>query len=197
YHTGTIAWGSLLTMILRPLRILFFLVEWALDGPTNTVITSTLAKRLSYSLKFHRRFLKFICEDAYIDVAFNSSSFLAAGANAFKVMHTDTQLSRTILMFLCVGVVVSAVFGGYVAHMVSSPFLVSTICSFLGGVLSMSSMALLRATADSLLYCSSVNQPNPGYRDHAPVCLRETISSMRRSVYADVAETTMRRVYAE
>ncbi|KAF4655897.1 hypothetical protein FOL47_009245 [Perkinsus chesapeaki] len=123
YHTGTIILGSLLTMFLRPLRLVLDLIDTSLDTPTSTMST-VLAKGLTCCLTTHRKIIRFLREDAYISVAFNSSPFLSAGTNAYKVLHADpsaiSSLPKTIVrqIFQLVGVAIATAFSGHVTHMI-------------------------------------------------------------------------------
>jgi hypothetical protein len=86
FHSGSLAFGSLLLAIVRLARLGFhYLAHWAKKGPKNKCAESCV-KCLSYALWCFEKCLKFLSRHAYIQIALLGRNFCSSARMAFNLL---------------------------------------------------------------------------------------------------------------
>ncbi|XP_060598053.1 choline transporter-like protein 1 [Ruditapes philippinarum] len=89
YHFGSIALGSLIITFVMFVRMVLSFIENRLRGGTNPVVVFLL-KCLKCCLWCFEKFLKFLNNNAYIEIAIHGHGFCKAARQAFHVVLTNT-----------------------------------------------------------------------------------------------------------
>lgn len=171
YHLGTLAMGSLIIIIARPLRIL---TGWfACASYDNNPVSTCVGCAFGCCVACYEQTLKYLSKVAYIDVAVNSIGFCQAAYHAMAVLENDATVvinlvGATFLIQLA-GVCGIASMGGVATYVTivnfpsfSDPFSVyyiydpvfaALISSVLCGMVATPFMLLLDQVSDTILFC--------------------------------------------
>jgi len=171
FHLGTIALGSLLIALFRPLRLtLGMMSSQARSGQNRTC--EVIAACLGCCTRCYRRQLEYIAKTAYIDVCISSTSFCIAAQSSvsFVVSEGGKVLSLTgaCFIFSAVGVLSIATTVGGIAYAmvlsseswmsesspshVADPFFVAIVAALAGGSVASCFTVTFDHAADALLY---------------------------------------------
>jgi hypothetical protein len=189
FHLGTLAWSALVVGLFR---IPATVIGW-LDSAFG-ILQSGVVQKACCGLP--EIIVKYVQSQVYADVACSSKGFLASSINAAKVtLHYSTQagtlaLATTFFQFL--GVAACGLLGFVVSmsvilgvaeftaegsgKYVENPLFVSLISAFVSAFISLTILAGLGRTADTLLYCVlQDDNRNSSYLYYSPPGIRELV----------------------
>uniref|UniRef100_UPI00398F33F2 choline transporter-like protein 2 isoform X2 n=1 Tax=Pristiophorus japonicus TaxID=55135 RepID=UPI00398F33F2 len=114
YHTGSLAFGSLILAIVQVIRVILEYIDQKLKGAQNKIVKFLLAclKCCFWCLE---KFLKFLNRNAYIMIAIYGNNFCTSARNAFFLLMRNiirvVVLDKVtdFLLFLCKLLIVIAV----------------------------------------------------------------------------------------
>lgn len=171
FHLGTIALGSLLIAVLRPMRLVLGMVSAQARSGENRCC-EVVAACLSCCIGCYRRQLEFIGRTAYVDVCISSTGFCAATQSAFNFVVSEggkvLSLTGACFIFSAAGVLGIATASGGLAYVlllsseawmsesspthVADPLFVAIVAAISGGAVASCFTVTFDHAADALLY---------------------------------------------
>mmetsp|Transcript_13382 Transcript_13382/g.31404 ORF Transcript_13382/g.31404 Transcript_13382/m.31404 type:complete len:651 (-) Transcript_13382:107-2059(-) len=202
FHLGTLAMGSFLIALCRiPQIILGYFAKQA-KAKENPVL-SCCVLCCKCCIDCFTRFLEYINQNAYVDVAINSNDFCTAARRSFEFILSNgaeiVLLSGATIVFSAIGVIFvslsSALFVYWVVDIipeysaedsennVSNPMAVAIMGGILGLIISGAFMIVLDQTADTLLYTYTWNKAHDPetLRHYAPEALADLVARSKDS----------------
>lgn len=198
YHLGSLAFGSLILAIIQMVRLLFeyFRKTMSKVNPaTATPIVQFLLKIASCALWCLDRFVKFINQNAYIQIALGSDNFCMSAYKAFCLILLNVATFSFVsgvggfIMFLgkCVIVISTGFLGFLIIYVwpwindnISSPFLAVLVIMIIAYVISSFFMSVYSVASNTILQCFLLDNElakarNGGEPDHRPDSLEPFI----------------------
>jgi len=172
FHSGSLALGSLIIALTRPLRIVIMVLLYA-GEVTDNGACACVSSACACCMSCFESMLQHICKNAYIDMAITSKGFCAAGSNAAALIKRQTAAvaanAGATWLFTIAGTALVSVSGGFIAHIVvqnvdqfntpSGQYYIQDpmVCAVLAGIVcfivALCFMIVFDAVADTLLIC--------------------------------------------
>lgn len=192
YHFGSLAFGSLLIALLRPIRIVVMALVYAEDLVDNAAC-GCVTKCCLCCVECFNSFLVHLSKNAYIDISITSKNFCAAGTNAAELL---ARQSKTLIasagatwLFTLVGLASVTVSGGFITSLVvtnakqfndpsekyyiQDPMVCSTMAAVICFVVALCFMIVFDSVTDTMILClaydkeEAKNNPVPVYRGNS------------------------------
>jgi hypothetical protein len=171
FHLGTLALGSFLIALCRPLRVVLGSIMGQVRSGENPVCEK-IAQCCDTALACYQQYVEFISRSAYIDVCISSSSFGAAARDSFGFIATEggtvMALTGSCFIYCLAGILsIATLCSGFTyavlvsnqawtsessPHHVGNPLFVTVVSALLAGIVAACFCAVIDHTADTLLY---------------------------------------------
>lgn len=196
YHTGSLAFGSLLIAILQTLQKVIEYAEHKNEETANSHVIKCLLCCCVCCVKFCKDTVKFINKNAYIDMAITSHNFCDAAKQAVEMIvelgGAMAVLNGATFVFTVFGTVVITLACGVVSYVAAAhgafgdaeagaglecPLAPMVVSMMLGCLVALDFMAVFDMTSDTLLYCYGVDLHSGKGGYTAPTALKELVHS--------------------
>lgn len=194
YHTGTLAFGSLVGPLFAPVSGLCLLVDGCCDPRRRRPDCPPVVACLLSCMSGLKNFLEPLNKLAFIDTAVRSNGFLKAAHEYFKTIFAEGPAFLAVMgassLFSLAGTLFVVGISTFVCHYtittrpsftmdtsayyIANPFNVTFCAGLLTGVVSLGIMSILDYAADTALYCYvlDLNTYGRGNRKYCPEYLR-------------------------
>jgi hypothetical protein len=171
-HLGSLALGSFLIALTRPVR-LFFVILMAAGEITGNDICACCTKACFCCWGCFETWLVHVCKYAYIDMAMTGKTFCSAGHNACDIMKKQDKsvlsLAGAAWLFTVTGLLSVSALGAYFTHLMISnidtfseplsrfyiqdPLVFDVLAGILSFVVALCFMLVFDSAADTCLLC--------------------------------------------
>jgi len=216
FHFGSLAFGSLVIALTRPVRIVIVVLLYA-GEVTDNATCGCLSKISACCYGCFESFLMHLSKTAYIDMAITSNSFCASGKNACHLLATENKaiavLSGATWLFTIAGLASVTTFGAFITSFIvqnteaftspSSPYYIQDpmVMACCAGVLSflvaLCFMLVFDSVADTMLICLAYDlkdqreNPVPLQRAAPPPPQQSVFASFFNTAAAPVSNHAM------
>jgi hypothetical protein len=164
YHLGSIALGSMIIAICQTIRVIFEYYRRKIQSAYPSKVVKAILCMTSYLLWCLEKCIKYITQNAYIQVAVTSENFCTSAWNAFTLMikHAarfgwGNSVGYLMLFFGCAGVGATTAFGAYLymgqteTFPVSSPIPPAFFCGVIAVFIAWVFLSIFSFASDALL----------------------------------------------
>jgi len=195
YHTGSLAFGSLLIAILCVLQKIIEYAETKNHEAGDNCIVSCILACLACCVNCCKECVEFVNKNAWIEMAIESNGFCASARAAISVIMEAggamAILNGATFVFTLFGCATNAVLSGLAGFLgcqlrpeVDDIVPVIIVSQLLGLLVSLSFMNLFDMASDTLLYCYANDLKDGTANDNAPEALKELVANHQHD-YSD------------
>mmetsp|Transcript_17062 Transcript_17062/g.59722 ORF Transcript_17062/g.59722 Transcript_17062/m.59722 type:complete len:644 (-) Transcript_17062:88-2019(-) len=212
YHSGSLAFGSLLVALVRGVRIVLSVAAQAMKDTGNSV-GWVIASVCTCFVSCFERFLEKLNKFAYMDIAINSNSFCTAAGHAMSVLTHNATAAITLqgatFLFEIAGVGGITAAGSMSTYMVATnlsqyndptqetyvedPVFLAVVSAVLCFFVSLPFMLVFSSAADTVLFCFALERTRTPKQEeeksfihrHFTGCLKQKPSTAERPKYDD------------
>jgi len=196
YHTGSLAFGSLLIALLSTLQKVIEYAEHKNEETANSHVIKCLLCCCACCVNCCKDVVKFINKNAYIDMAITSHNFCEAAKQAIEMIvelgGAMAVLNGATFVFTVFGTALITLACGALAHVaalhgaftdadssssVGCPLAPMLVSMLLGCLVALDFMNVFDMTSDSLLYCYGVDLHSGKGGYTAPPALKDLVHS--------------------
>jgi len=193
FHFGSLAFGSLVIALTRPLRIILLVLLYAGEATDNGVC-GCLSRACACCQSFFESAVMHLSKNAYIDMAITSTGFCTAGKNAAQLLRTENEtiaaLTGATWLFTLSGLASVTTFGSFITsfivqntdafnspmskHYVQDPMVMASCAGVISFFVALCFMLVFDSVADTILVCYAYDlkdrreNPNPESKLPAP-----------------------------
>jgi len=198
---GSLAFGSFVIALTRPLRIIILALVYAGDV-TDGGALGCISKACSCCQSCFESVLQHLSKNAYIDMAITSADFCTAGKHASKLLRTENKVIATITgatwLFTLGGLAFVTAFGGFVTscvvqnsevfsspnseHYIEDPMVLNICAAIISFIVALCFMLVFDSVADTMLICLAYDLKDRRENPH-PV-IKSAPEPQQQSVFA-------------
>lgn len=186
YHSGSLAFGSLLITLLWALQRLVQYAERQNKSTVNNQLVTMLLCCIGCFVDCCKELVQRVSKSAYIDMAITSSGFCEAAQEALSVITRIAAsmgiLTGASILFSFFGLVLICLGSGIFAYImtknqelaeVDSPVVTAYVAMSIGALVGIAFMDVFDMAADTLLYCYGLDMQKGTDGRTAPAMLKE------------------------